>query len=192
MRHSINMLKRTAALLALAVAACLLAGLAESRAAQVPATKEYQIKAAFLFNFTKFIEWPAGCFADSNSPIVIGVIGKDPFGSELQDAVQGRKINGRSIVLKTIESIEQARAVHLLFIPSTEESQAALVLKGLGTSSVLTVGESEQFVSNDGIIHFVLEGDKVRFEINANSADRARLKISAQLQKLARPAPRKP
>jgi hypothetical protein len=155
-------------------------------AAEPAVPKEYQIKAAFLYNFTKFVEWPAEKFQDATSPVVIGVFGKNPFGSELELAVKGRKVNGRDIVVKQIETPAEAKTVHVLFAGADESPRYAQLEDALKEGSVLGVGESEAFVRSGGTILFVLEGDKVRFEININSAERAGLKISAQLQKLAK------
>lgn len=156
------------------------------------ASKEYQIKAAFLFNFTKFIEWPAAAFADDSAPIVIGVCGSNPFGAELHNIVEDRKINGREIVVKTVDTAAEAAKCHVLYFSAAANGSLAQMLPALEKTAVLTVGESERFTSAGGVINFVLEADKVRFEINSAAADKAGLKISAQLQKLARTVRRRP
>ncbi len=164
----------------------LLAGLLGNPAgAQV--AKEYQIKAAYLYNFAKFVEWPAQRFADDQAPLVIGISGKDPLGEELQAIARDHKINGRSIVIKQVATAAEAGGVHLLFISDGEDSRMPEMLAGLKETAVLTVGESDKFIAAGGIINFVREADKVRFEINAGAAERAGLKISAQLLKLAKP-----
>ncbi len=147
--------------------------------------KEYQVKAAFLFNFSKFVEWPARKFTDGTSPIVIGILGVNPFGSELEKAVKGRHINGREVVVQQFDTPEAARSAHLLFVSASSDPSMVSALRALDGSSVLTVGESEAFTRHGGIITLVLEGDKLGFTINIESAGRAGLKISAQLQKLA-------
>lgn len=154
-------------------------------------SKEYQIKAAFLYNFTKFIEWPAGKFADSTAPIVIGVIGSNPFGTVLADMIKDRKVNGRSIQFREINSVSEVRGLHVLFVPAAETRFGQLA-EALREGSVLGVGESEVLLSYGGAILFVQEGDKLRFEINLNSAERAKLKISSQLLKLSRKITRTP
>jgi len=153
--------------------------------------KESQIKAAFVFNFTKFVEWPAARFAAADSPIIIGVFGKSPVAQQLPDAIKDRKVNGRGIVFKPIEKIEDTKSVHLLFVPASADSEVVELLKVMKGTSVLTIGESEVFAKAGGMINFVREGDKVRFEINTDSAEQAGLKISAQLQKLAKSVRRK-
>ena len=160
--------------------------------AQDSVSKEYQIKAAYLYNFAKFVEWPADSFTNSQSPLVIGVLGQNPFGDELQAIAKDHKINGRDIVIQQVGTVAEARGVHLMFIGATEDDQVSAILVALRNSSVLTVGESEKFTAAGGIIHFVREADKVRFEINTSAADQHGLKISAQLLKLARAIRKEP
>lgn len=154
--------------------------------ARAQVSKEYQIKAAFLYNFAKFVEWPTESFATTNSPLVIGVFGKNPFGTELQKVVANRKINGRDIVVSRIETPAEARNVQLLFFSANEGVRAGQIMADLPSTALLTIGETEQFSQHGGMIVFLLEGDKVRFDINAGAAEQAGLKISAQLQKLAK------
>jgi hypothetical protein len=147
--------------------------------------REYEIKAAFLYNFTKFIEWPAQSFADAGAPIVIGVLGDSPCAEALERLVKDRKVNGRAIVVRRVESAAEARTTHILFVGSRQEQQFARLEPEIGSLPVLTVGESQAFEAGGGIVNFVPQDDKVRFEINIGSADRAGLRVSAQLQKLA-------
>ena len=160
--------------------------MASAAVAGEPVSKEYQLKAAFLYNFTKFVEWSPSSFGAPDSPVVIGVLGSDPFGDELQNVVRGRKVNGREISVKRLQTTAGAKGVHLLFITAGEDALLADIQAGLRGASVLTVGESEAFGRSGGVIIFVIEGDKVRFDINIAAAEQAAVKISAQLQKLAR------
>ncbi|MGA2248870.1 MAG: YfiR family protein [Verrucomicrobiota bacterium] len=153
--------------------------------AQDSVSKEYQIKAAYLYNFAKFVEWPADCFTNSESPLVIGVFGQNPFGDELEAIAKDHKINGRDIVIKPVATMAEAGGVHLMFFGATEDDHVAGALAALKKSRGLTVGESEKFIAAGGMINFVRAADKVRFEINASAAAQAGLKISAQLLKLA-------
>lgn len=155
-------------------------------------SKEYQIKAAFLYNFAKFVEWPPQSFTDPGSPITIGVLGQNPFGGELEQVVKDRKINGRGVLVKTLETVEQAASVQIVFLATTEDARIPKLLAAIGDRAVLTVGESEAFASQGGAIRFVLDGDKVRFKINLTPADRAHLKIGGQLQQLAKQVERSP
>jgi hypothetical protein len=156
------------------------------------APKEYQIKAAYLYNFAKFVEWPDGRFADAQSPLVIGVFGQNPFGDELRAIARDHKINGRVITIQSVQTPAEAQRVHLLFFPAAEDSHVAGLLADLKGASVLTVGESDQFNAAGGMICFVRQADKVRFEIDAAAAEQHGLKISAQLLKLARPQGKQP
>jgi hypothetical protein len=148
-------------------------------------SKEYQLKAAFLYNFTKFVTWPSKKFEQSNNKLIIGVIGHNPFGNELAEITRGRTVAGRDIQVRYISSIEDAHSVNLLFVPSTEERKVRDNLRSLHESCVLTVGETDLFASLGGIISFSVNSDKIRFEINREEAFNASLKISPQLLKLA-------
>jgi hypothetical protein len=164
----------------LALLACLAA--AQLHAAVV---KEYQLKAAFLFNFTKFVKWAAAP-ADATTPITIGVLGRNPFDDAFALLVQGRKVNGRDVIAKTIASATEAATVNVLFVPAGEEALFQSMRGSLQSACVLTVGESEQFAALDGMITFATEGGKIHFEINMDAAQRSHVKVSAELQKLAR------
>jgi len=158
-------------------------GAALDSGAAVP--REYQIKAAFLYNFTKFVEWPAGRFASPDSPIVIGILLDNPFGDALEAIVKNRKVNNRPIDVRIVTTAAEATAAHILFAGAGQDTRMAAMIDTLRKGSVLTVGESPAFAAYGGVIDFVVEGDKVRFAINRESGQRAGLKISAQLLKLA-------
>lgn len=153
--------------------------------------KEYQLKAAFIYNFTKFIEWPAECFPDANAPIVIAVADQSPCTAELGAVVKGRKVNERDLAIKTVTTLETAKGFHILFIPATEDERLEKWMEAVRGKGVLVVGESEAFLKRGGMINFLLEEEKIRFEINMDQTEAARLKISAQLQKLAKSIRRK-
>lgn len=168
---------------ALLMAVCALAVTAGSGRAET--TREYQLKAAFLYSFTKFIEWPPQRFADASAPIDIGVIGPLVLRRELERVVHGRKVNGRPVVIKVVTSVGDARGCEMVFVANGEEKQLGDALNTLEDAGVLTVGESATFAAVGGMINFVREADKVRFAINLDAAERAGLKLSAQLLKLA-------
>jgi hypothetical protein len=149
-----------------------------------PSAGEWQIKSVFLYNFTKFVEWPAASFAGSSQAIVIGVLGAQPLVQEFGALVPGRSVNGRPIQVRTVRTVEEVRATQLLFVTAAEEARFRTMRTQLLDSPVLTVGESPSF-SATGAIGFVQEGTRLRFEINMDVAERAHLKISSQLQKLA-------
>ncbi len=155
-------------------------------AAEPVVAKEQQLKAAFLFNFTKFVEWPAGKFADANAPIRIGVLGSSSFGTAVAEAIKDRKVNGRELRFVPVNTVAEIKGLHALFVGVGEGEKLAGLGAALTAGCVLGVGESESFLRQGGTILLALEGDKVRFEIDLNCAERAHLKISAQLLKLAR------
>lgn len=154
---------------------------ADSHAA---AAGEWQIKSAFIYNFTKFVEWPEAALGAPSQPVVIGVLGGQTLAQELAAVVAGRSVNGRAIEVRAVRTLAEARATQLLFVSAAEENRYADMRAELASSPVLTVGESPSF-SVTGAIGFVREGEKLRFEINVGIAERSHLKISSQLQKLA-------
>lgn len=153
--------------------------------AQAQASKEYQLKAAFLFNFAKFVEWPARSFAGPDSPFVIGVYRADSFGGELEKAVKGRKIGGHPIVVTLVPSAAAARQTQILFVGAAQDSKLAELKGVLQGAPVLTVGESPAFERQGGMITFALKDNSLRFNIDNGSAEKAGVKISSQLRKLA-------
>ena len=153
-------------------------------------SKEYQLKAAFLYNFTKFVEWPAASFENETSPIMIGIVGQNPFGDDMEKIVKGRTVNGRAIVVRFIRATDEVSALHLLFVPAGEEKHLPAAV--WRDAAIVAVGESEAFAALGGTITFVSAGDKVRFEINIAAAERSGVKISSQLQKLATVVRRQP
>lgn len=162
----------------------LLAGLgaaSHARAAEL-ALAEHQIKAAFLYNFTKFITWPGKRPADD---FVIGVLGNDAFADELRPLVRDRTIGGRPVRVKLIGAMAEAWPLEVLFVPAGSEDKIAIQLKQLQRAGVLTVGETADFAALGGVVTFHRQGGKVRFSINRASASEAGLKISPQLLKLA-------
>lgn len=166
-----------------------LAALAIGIASNVPldaqAVSEYQIKAVFLFNFAQFVDWPAGAFPGPTTPIVIGVVGEDPFGALLDRTVQGERINNRPIAARRFRRVEEVDLCHVLFISRSETARLDQVLARLQNRPILTVGEVDGFAFRGGMIGFVTENNKVRMRINADSAKAAGLVISS---KLLRPA----
>lgn len=165
---------------------CWLAFASPAVRAQENAPTEYQIKAAFLFNFAKFVQWPSQVFADRGSPLVIGVLGEDPFHGDLAGMIRNKSIDQHPLILKEIRSLVEITNCQILFICTSEKRRLPEILQGLQGASVLTVGEMERFTESGGMINFVLEGTKVHFQINQEAATRAGLKISSKLMSLAR------
>lgn len=153
---------------------------------QTAPPSEYQLKAAFLYHFAQFVEWPAAAFPEAGSPLVIGILGENPFGAELEKTMSGKRINQHPLLVKEVRSLAEAtNSCHMLFIAASEKKRLPEILAPLGGASILTVGETERFTEAGGIINFVLEGTRIRFQINETAARNARLRISSKLLSLA-------
>lgn len=161
--------------LCLAIPACVSASALE---------KEYEIKGGFLYNFTKFVEWPKEAFSGPDAPIVIGILGDDPFGDQFDEAVKGQKSQGRPIEIRRFKRVEDAAGCHVLFISRSERRSIPEILNHRG-SNTLTVGDGGGFARQGGIIEFVIVGEKVRFIINLDAEKRAGLAISSNLKRVA-------
>jgi hypothetical protein len=147
---------------------------------------EYEVKAAFLYNFAKFVEWPSNAGADPNSPMIIGILGRDPFGGEIDRAIEGKSVNGHRLTIKRFSTIDSYQYCHILFVSSSEKSNLARILAAVASNSVLTVSETDRFAYIGGIINFITIENRIRFEINQAAAARAGLKISSKLLSLGR------
>lgn len=158
--------------------------------AQTAPPSEYQLKAAFLYNFAKFIDWPSEAFASENAPFVIGILGDDPFGKILQDTVKGKAINTHPIALRPFRDAADTTGCHLLFISRSLKENFPEIIKKLQGKSVLTVSETEPFIESGGMINFVEDAKKVRFQINETAAKAAKLRMSSKLLSLALPSNR--
>jgi YfiR/HmsC-like len=146
---------------------------------------ESKLKAAFLFNFAKYVEWPPDAFASPTTPITIGLLGDNPIAGDLETIVRDRTIDDRHIVVKAVQSVIEATNCQVLFVGNLEKEKVPQFLSGLGAARVLTVGDTEQFLEMGGMINFVKEGNKIRFQINEPAAKRAGLKVSSKLLSLA-------
>jgi len=149
-------------------------------------SREYQLKAAFLFNFAEFVQWPAGSFPNADAPFCIGILGDDPFGAALEATIQGETVNHHKLIIRRGQRLEDLGDCQLIFICKSEEGQMDQILSETDSKPVLTVSEIDRFAEDGGTINFYLQGDKVRFEINPNSARRRGLKISSQLLSLGK------
>jgi len=184
--NRIQALRRQAVGVLAAVAAVVaMYGPAPFVAADSPAALEAQVKAVFLFNFAKYVDWPASVFPSTAAPITIGVVGTDPFGDNLQRIVEGKTINGHPFVIKHLAADAELAGCHILFISHSEAARMDGILSKTSAQPILTVGEDEQFTQNNGIIRFLLKDGKVRLEINLASANRAGLTISSRLLAVA-------
>jgi hypothetical protein len=147
---------------------------------------EYQVKAAFLYNFLKFVDWPDSAFINSDAPYVIGVLGQDPFENYLDQITKDKKVKGRPIVIKRFKRYQQLKECHILFFSYSEESRYRRVLADIGNKSVLTVGDTDVFIKDGGMIRFFMTDNKVRFEINLTATKNSNLKLSSKLLQLAK------
>jgi hypothetical protein len=158
---------------------------ADSALGQEPSPSKYQVEAVFLFNFAKFVEWPVAAFPAANAPIIIGVMGTDPFGDSLPHIIEGKMVNGRPFLIKHLAADSPVGNCHILFVSHSEASRMSAILGQAGALPVLTVGEDDSFARNGGIINFVLKNDKVRLEIDLAAARKAGVAISSKLLAVA-------
>jgi hypothetical protein len=165
------------------VTALLLAMLLTPRA-RGQAIEEYQVKAAFLYNFAKFVEWPSQAVQKPQDTIVVCVLGHNPFGNALEDVIRGKSIEGRALAFRLVTDAEEAGACQILFIGSAEGKHFRSIWGNI-KPGILTVGESQGFAAGGGMINFKLDGGRVRFEINVGAAEQAQIRISSKLLSLA-------
>jgi uncharacterized protein DUF4154 len=181
-RQSFSMKRSTsrmwARLLVLSFAAVF--SLAPALRAQSASQREYEIKAAYLYNFIKYVDWPS--YGDT---ITIGVLGGNPFGPALAP-LNGKIVKGRRVVVRELDSVRDAQKCQIIFVSASERQRLQEIFESLRSARVLTVGETQGFADGGGMINFIEENNKVRFEINADAARRTGLNISSELLKLAK------
>lgn len=148
-------------------------------------SSEYKVKAAFLLNFLKFVQWPDSAFSSADAPYGIGIWGDDPFGENLVDTVRGKSIGGRAVFVRKVEQTSDLADCHLVFISRSERSRLKSLLRDLKRTPLLTVSETEDFAKLGGMINFKLQYDKVRFEINPKAAASVGLRINSKLLSVA-------
>jgi len=154
--------------------------------AQANPSSEYQVKAAFLFHFAQFVDWPPEAFKDAASPLTYCTVGEDPFHGGLDTSMNGKMIGTRPVRVLHFKRAQDIQSCEVLFLGAQEQKSIPAALANLKGNPVLTVGESEHFAKDGGMIGFFLEDNKVRFEINLDAAEHAKLKISARLLTLAK------
>lgn len=145
---------------------------------------EYQVKAAFLFNFAQFVEWPASAFPQSQTPLVIGVLGQDPFGSFLDETVRGERVNNRALTIRRYRRVEEIQTCHVLFISRSETDRLDQILGSLKYRKILTVADIDSAAGSGVMIRFVTQQNKIRLRINSEAARAASLTISSKLLRL--------
>lgn len=148
-------------------------------------SSEYLIKAGFTYNFAKLMEWPSGAFAQPDSPIVIGVLGTDPFNGTLDQVLKGKQANGRAFEVKHLKWGADLRGCNILFVSDSEAAHVDELLRSIKGLPILTIGETPGFAQRGGIINFVVEDNRVRFEIDVDAAKQSNINISSRLLSLA-------
>jgi hypothetical protein len=152
---------------------------------QSPRASEYQVKAVFLFNFLQFVEWPVAATPDARLPLLIGILGTDPFGPFLDETVRGEHVGARSIQVRRYRQLTDLEACNILFISRSENEQVRAILSALKNRPVLTVSDSDGFANQGGMIQFVTDKNRIRLRINLEAAQAAKVTISSKLLRVA-------
>ena len=174
------------------IAALLCASLAVGASPQSSESSEpseYLVKAGFIYNFAQLVQWPPAAFSQPDSPIVIGILGTDPFGEIIDRVVQNKRLDGRSLVVKRLKRGAQVKECNILFVSLSEAGHLEEVLQSTKNLPILTIGEMPGFAMRGGIINLTVAGNKIRFEVNIEAAKQANLNISSRLLALARIVP---
>jgi len=186
------MLRRLAILIAVFSMTLNWTASAGAQAGDASDSSEYLVKAGFIYNFAKFVEWPSTAFAEPDSPIVIGVLGTDPFGEIINHVVEGKKIGMRGFVVrrfkwsKELKDSKDFKECRILFVSSSEKMRFEEIVEAVKGLPILTVGETPGFAERGGMIRLMLEDNRVRFEVNVDAAHDGNLNISSRLLTLAR------
>jgi hypothetical protein len=168
-----------------AVMVWLVAGNIAALYAQAEAQQDSSIKAVFLHNLTQFVEWPPSAFESTDTPLVIGILGEDPFGRHLEEAIEGEEKHGRPLVIRHFDTEEAAESCHVLFINLSDPAQTNPVLEKLRGKSILTVSDREGFLEAGGMVQLVNAENKIHFQINTDASSAVDLKISSKLLRVA-------
>jgi hypothetical protein len=154
-------------------------------AAQTPPSREYELKAVFLFNFSQFVEWPPASFSTGQAPFVIGILGKNPFGTYLEEIVSGERANGHTVTIQYYNDVKDIGACHILFINITGTKNTQRIVESLKGRNTLTVSDASDFSEQGGMVRFFTRDNKIKFEINPDASKAAGLVISSKLLRLA-------
>lgn len=164
----------------------LAASLAGATGIAAQSSGEYDVKAAYLYNFAKFVEWPSEAFPSPDTPFAICVLGQDPFGRGLDDIIHGERVEGRPLVVRRLKGWDDAELCHILFVSTSVQEDFDQLLGGHTFRRTLTIGDVPRFLTAGGHISFFLEGSSVRFAIDRDNVARTDLKISSKLMRVAR------
>lgn len=146
---------------------------------------EYELKAAYVLNFARYVEWPATTFGDAGDPVVIGIVGTDPFGKEMDQTIEGEPVQGRPLEVHRARRVDDLPPCHLVFFCDSESRRLRMTLKQLRNAPLLTVSDIPEFVDRGGMIGFIVVDEHIRFRINLGAAEQAGLRISSKLLRLA-------
>jgi len=171
------------------VTLCALALFLTISSARAQVSREYQLKAVFLYNFAQFAEWPANTFAETNSPIVIGIVGPDPFGSALEETIRGETVAGHPLAVQHYPRAADIKACHMLFITQPAIREANEILNAVKGKPILTVSDADTAATGQIMIRFAVENNKVHFRINAEAARVANISLSSKLLRVAETTP---
>ena len=184
-RNECNLMnKLVRAISAVSLAAALVAPMSSS-CAQQTTVSEYREKANFLAAFPKFVEWPAGAFPSAEAPLLICIFGNFSFGTSLAELTRGALIRGRQVEIRWVRNEQELRTCHILFVSRSEGKRYAKIFKAILGASVLTVGETPDFMASGGAIDFLIEEDRLQFAVNIGAANNAHLRISSSMLALA-------
>ncbi|MFO7892060.1 MAG: YfiR family protein [bacterium] len=146
---------------------------------------EYQVKAKYLYNFTRFVDWPDQTFSHPDSPFIIGILGEDPFGIDLDKTVEGKKIKNRNFIIKRFKKFNDLKYCHILYIGIDDHGKRKKIIKKLSDRNILTVSDKKNFAQNGGIINFIIKDKKIRFQINFQAAQESNIQISSKILRQA-------
>jgi len=179
------MVKRISSLILVGALALLLPWRGGARA-DGGASLEYKLKAAFIYNFAQFVEWPGDAFGGPSAPFVIGVVGDPSLAQMLEQAVKGKTAGKREIVVKYYAGVDAIQRSHILFVAASERERMGDVVRRAFADSTLTIGDFDGFTAASGMVRFITEDNRLKFEVNLDATNQGHLKFSAQLLKLAR------
>ena len=184
-------MRRSRLIVAVLLSLSLVAG-ANAQSSASAASSEYLIKAGFIYNFAQLVQWPSAAFSQADSPIVIGILGTDPFGTSIDRVVENKKLDGRNVVVKRLRwnrDLKDLTQCNILFVSLSEREHISDLVNMVKWLPILTIGETPGFAARGGIINLTLEDNKVRFEVNIGAAKQANLNISSRLLALAKIVP---